>query len=58
MNVSNLGITIGCSAAIGYVVDSHRQSADSALGGVILSAVSLLIVPSSDALMNILGKSL
>ncbi|KAI5118632.1 hypothetical protein M0805_006999 [Coniferiporia weirii] len=32
----NFGITIGCSAAIGYVVDSHRQSADSALGGVIL----------------------
>ena len=32
----NFGITIGCSAAIGYVVDAHRQSADSALGGVIL----------------------
>ncbi|THG97134.1 hypothetical protein EW145_g7668, partial [Phellinidium pouzarii] len=32
----NFGITIGCSAAIGYVVDSHRQSADSALGAVIL----------------------
>ncbi|PAV15819.1 MFS general substrate transporter [Pyrrhoderma noxium] len=31
----NFGITIGCSAAIGYVVDSHRHSADSALGGVI-----------------------
>ncbi|KAH8112107.1 MFS general substrate transporter [Phellopilus nigrolimitatus] len=31
----NFGITIGCSAAIGYVVDSHRQSADSALGAVI-----------------------
>lgn len=27
---------VGCSAAIGYVVDAHRQSADSALGGVIL----------------------
>ncbi|KAL5478934.1 hypothetical protein ACEPAI_2221 [Sanghuangporus weigelae] len=32
----NFGVTIGCSAAIGYVVDSHRQSSDSALGGVIL----------------------
>ncbi|KZS96641.1 MFS general substrate transporter [Sistotremastrum niveocremeum HHB9708] len=32
----NFGITIGCSAAIGYVVDAHRQSADSALGAVIL----------------------
>jgi len=31
----NFGITIGCSAAIGYVVDAHRQSADSALGAVI-----------------------
>ncbi|KLO13097.1 MFS general substrate transporter [Schizopora paradoxa] len=31
----SFGTTIGCSAAIGYVVDAHRQSADSALGGVI-----------------------
>jgi len=31
----NFGITIGASAAIGYVVDAHRQSADSALGAVI-----------------------
>ena len=34
--IINFGVTIGCSAAIGYVVDAHRQSADSALGGVIL----------------------
>ena len=33
--VPQLGITIGCSAAIGYVVDAQRHSADSALGGII-----------------------
>ncbi|KLO08371.1 putative cycloheximide resistance protein [Schizopora paradoxa] len=29
------GVTIGSSAAIGYVVDSHRQARNSTLGGVI-----------------------
>lgn len=34
--VLNFGITVGCSAAIAYVVDCHRRSSESALGAVIL----------------------
>ncbi|KIJ51227.1 hypothetical protein M422DRAFT_244411 [Sphaerobolus stellatus SS14] len=33
--ILNFGIIIGCSAAISYVVDCHRQSADAALGALI-----------------------
>ncbi|EJD04924.1 MFS general substrate transporter [Fomitiporia mediterranea MF3/22] len=55
----NFGITIGCSAAIGYVVDSHRQSADSALGGVILFSfiITLFINELSNprGVLNVFG---
>ena len=33
--IINFGVTIGGSAAIGYVVDAHKHIADSALGAVI-----------------------
>ncbi|KAF8588854.1 MFS general substrate transporter [Ramaria rubella] len=33
--ILNFGIIIGCSAAISYVVDCHRNSADAALGALI-----------------------
>jgi len=33
--ILNFGITIGCSGAIGYVVDTHRQSRESVLAGVV-----------------------
>ncbi|GJN91832.1 hypothetical protein Rhopal_004855-T1 [Rhodotorula paludigena] len=31
----NFGITVGCSAIISYIVESHRHSSEAALGGVI-----------------------
>ncbi|EPQ53290.1 MFS general substrate transporter [Gloeophyllum trabeum ATCC 11539] len=33
--LANFGITLGASGAIAYVVDAHRRSAESAMGGVI-----------------------
>ncbi|KAF8466523.1 major facilitator superfamily domain-containing protein [Gautieria morchelliformis] len=33
--ILNFGVVIGCSAAISYVVDCHRASADAALGALI-----------------------
>lgn len=39
--ILNFGIVIGCSAAISYVVDCHRQSADAALGALIFGKVNI-----------------
>ncbi|TFK56679.1 MFS general substrate transporter [Heliocybe sulcata] len=34
--LANFGITLGASGSIAYVVDAHRRSAETAMGGVIL----------------------
>jgi hypothetical protein len=35
-SIANFGIVMGSTAAISYVIDSHRHTADAALGSLIV----------------------